>query len=285
MPDRIIQPSHGEVFDELAAEYDRHRPGYPDRLIDRACELAALNPGDRVLEIGCGTGQLTRGLLARHLSVTAIEPGAHLAELARQRLRGVGELEIVEARFEDANLPRPRFQAVLSASAIHWVDPDVSWRRAADALVSGGTLALIQYVGLREPRSAEDQETLLGRMSAIAPEIAAEWPRYRDLETTLEGAHARRKNVSEVWAWLGDCQIARDYAAYLFDDVEIVAVPTPMEHTADELNALLGTLSFCSRISPRQRKALEEANRALYERLGRPVRSSVLACLVTARRV
>lgn len=284
MPDATLQRSYGKAFNQVATEYDRHRPTYPERLIDLACETANLQPGDQVLEIGCGTGQLTHGLLARGLHVTAIEPGDRLAHLARQRLRDMGELELMNARFEDARLPHQHFRAVFCASAIHWVDPDVSWRRAADTLVPDGTLALIQYFGLREPSSADDQQALLQAMTAIAPEIAASWSRYRDLEATLAGVHERRKNISEVWAWLGDYEMAREYAADLFGDVQIAATPMPLEHTAAELNAVLGTMSFWSRLSSEQREAMQNANRALYERLRRPIRSSTVACLVTAQR-
>ena len=284
VPDRTLQRSYGKVFNQVAAAYDRHRPTYPERLIDLACQVAGLERGDQVLEIGCGTGQLTRSLLARGLRVTAIEPGAQLAGLAHQRLQGMGELELVNTRLEDAPLPHEHFRAVFSASAIHWVDPDVSWQRAADALVPDGTLALIQYFGLHEPRSADDQQALLSAMTTIAPEIAASWPRYRDLDNIRAGVRERRENVSDVWAWLGDYELAREYAAHLFDDAQIAAAPTLMEHTAAELNALLGTMSFWSRLSPEQREAMESASRTLYEQLGRPIRSSIVACLVTARR-
>ncbi len=284
MPDGTLQRSCGRVFDQVACQYDRHRPSYPEQLIGRAFELVRLVRGDRVLEIGCGTGQLTRSLLARGLRVTAIEPGAQLAGLARQRLRGTGELQIVNARLEDARFPGEHFRAVFSASAMHWVDPDVGWQQAADALVPGGTLALIQYFGLHEPRSADDQQALLSAMTAIAPEIARSWPRYRELETTLAGAGERRQNVSEVWSWLGSHELAREYASDLFDDVQIAAVPALVEHTAAELNALLGTMSFWSQLSPEQRDAMQSANRTLCEQLGRPIRSSILACVVTARR-
>jgi len=284
VPDGTLQRSYGKVFDQVAAEYDQHRPTYPEQLIDLACQVAGLERGDQVLEIGCGTGQLTRSLLARGLRVTAIEPGAQLAELAQQRLQGTGEVELVNARFEDARLPHEHFRAVFSASAIHWIDPDVGWQRAADALVPDGTLTLIQYFGLHEPRSADDQQALLNAMTAIAPEIAASWPHYRDLETTLAGVRERRDNISEVWAWLGGYEVAREYAAHLFDDAQIAVAPTLMEHTAAELGALLGTMSLWSRLSPEQREATESANRTLYEQLERPIRSSVVACLVTASR-
>lgn len=284
MADGTLQRSCGEVFDQVAAKYDRHRPTYPEQLIETACETASLQHGDEVLEIGCGSGQLTRSLLARGLRVTAVEPGAQLAGLAQQRTQGTGELELLNARFEDAPLPHERFQAVFSASAIHWVDPDVGWQRAADALAPDGTLALIQYLGLDEPRSADDQQALLDAMSAIAPEIGESWPRYRDLKTLLAGVHKRRENISEVWAWLGDYDLAREYVAHLFGDAQIVATPMSMEHTAAKLNSMLGTMSFWARLSREQREAMENANRTMYERLGRPIRSSIVACLLTARR-
>jgi ubiquinone/menaquinone biosynthesis C-methylase UbiE len=284
MPTVANARSCGTVFNDIAGEYDRHRPAYPDSLIDQACAVAGVGPGAPVLEIGCGTGQLTGSLLARGLRVTAVEPGDRLIARARDRLHGLGDVRFVNARLEDVSLQHAHYRAVFCASAIHWVDPDVSWRKAADALVDGGSLALLSYFGLEEPRSASDQQALGAALARIAPEVAADWPAYRDLERTLAGAAARRDNVSEVWAWLGSYALARPYAADLFDEVHLATVPTLLEHTADELNALLGTMSFWARLSTRQRDDLSAENQALYERLGRPIRSSAVACLVVARR-
>jgi SAM-dependent methyltransferase len=284
MPSHAGSRSYGTVFDEVAEDYDRHRPSYPDVLVDAACEAAGIGPGSAVLEIGCGTGQLTRSLLARELRVTAVEPGGQLLARARDQLDGVGDVRFVNARLEDALLPAARYDAVFSASAIHWVDPDVSWRKAAEALVDGGSLALLSYFGLEEPRSTSDRQALGAAIARIAPEVAAEWPAYRNLESTLAGVAARRDNVSEVWAWLGSYALARPYAAGLFDEVHLATVPILLEQTADELNALLGTMSFWARLSDLQRDDLSAENRALYERLGRPIRSSAVACLVVARR-
>ena len=275
---------YGKVFDEIAAEYDRHRPTYPDELIDQACRVAGLKSGDQVLEVGCGSGQLTRSLVARRLHVTALEPGKSLMALARQNLEGAGAVAFVNAQFEDALLPRRQFRAVFSASAFHWVDPEVSWQKVADVLVPGGTLVLVQYFGLEEPRSKQDQEALLAALETVAPDIAADWPAYRDLDATLAGVEHRRANVSAVWAWLGSYDIGQDYAGRLFGDVQVAVMPKLLEHTPDEINAIVRTMSFYARLSPDQRQALEREYGAVYERVGRPVRASAVAALVMARR-
>jgi ubiquinone/menaquinone biosynthesis C-methylase UbiE len=275
---------YGMVFDEIAADYDRYRPTYPDELVDQACQVAGIGSGDHVLEVGCGTGQLTRSLAARGLHVTALEPGQSLIALARQNLDGAGEVDFVNAQFEEALIPRGQFQAVFSASAFHWIDPKVSWQKTADVLAPGGTLALVQYCGLEEPRTKQDQDVVLAAMGKVAPDVAASWPTYRDLDATLAGTEQRRGNVSKVWAWLGSYDIAQDYAAGLFGDVQVAVMPRLVEHTPDELNALVRTMSFYARLSPGQRQALEGEYEAIYERLGRPIRASVVASLVTARR-
>jgi SAM-dependent methyltransferase len=284
MSDGTLARSYGKVFNEVAVEYDRIRPTYPDALVDQACEVAGIGDGDRVLEVGCGTGQLTRSLLARGLRVTALEPGDQLIRVAEENLRDAGDVEFVHARLEDAQLPRESYEAVFAASAIHWVDPDLSWRKIADALAPSGTLALIQYFGLQERRSVDDQEALLSVLRRRASEIAQTWPVYRDLDCTLAGVRERRLNVADAWGWLGSYDVGRDYATDLFEELQLATAPTLIEHTADELNALLGTMSFWARLSPDQRDALVSETHALHERLGRPIRSSTVAVLLTVRR-
>jgi SAM-dependent methyltransferase len=284
MSDGTLARSYGKVFNEVAVEYDRSRPSYPDVLVDRACEVAHVGEDDRVLEVGCGTGQLTRSLLSRGLRVSALEPGDQLIRIAEENLKDAGDVELVHARLEDVQLPRESYEAVFSASAIHWVDPDLSWRKIAAALAPGGTLALIQYFGLKEQRSVDDQEALLSAIRRHAPELAATWPTYRDLDSTIAGVHERRRNIADAWAWLGGHDIGRDYAADLFEDLQLATVPTLVEHSAEELNALLGTMSFWAALSPEQRDAVRDENHALQKRLGRPIRASTLAALVTARR-
>jgi ubiquinone/menaquinone biosynthesis C-methylase UbiE len=275
---------YGRVFDEVAAEYDRHRPAYPDELIDQACRAARIGSGDAVLEVGCGSGQLTRSLAGRGLRVTALEPGASLMSLARQNLKSAAEVEFVNARFEDARLPRERFRAVFSASAFHWVDPETSWQRAADVLVPGGTLALVQYFGMEEARSKPDQDAALAAIRTVAPDVAASWPAYRDLDATLAGIERHRDNISQAWSWLGSYDIGREYASRLFGDVQVAVMPKLSEYKPDKISALVRTLSFYARLSPDQRLALDHEYEAIYQRLGRPIRASTIVVLLTAQR-
>src|SRR5690348_13109872 len=100
---------------------------------------------------------------------------------------------------------RPRFTGLT---------PEVSWQKAADVLVPGGTLALVQYCGLEEPRSQQDQQAALAAIRKVAPDIADNWPAYRDLDATLAGMEQRRGNVSQVWAWFGSYDIGQDYASH-----------------------------------------------------------------------
>ncbi|MGO9079189.1 MAG: class I SAM-dependent methyltransferase [Streptosporangiaceae bacterium] len=275
---------YGRVFDEIAAEYDRHRPAYPDELVDQACRVAGIGSGDLVLEVGCGSGQLTRSLAGRGLRVTALDPGANLLSLARQNLEGAGDVGFVNAQFEDAQLPRERFRAVFSASAFHWADPEVSWQRAADVLVPGGTLALLQYFGMEEARSKEDQDAALAAIRKVAPDVAASWPAYRDLDATLAGIERRRGNISQAWSWLGSHDIGREHAGRLFGDVQAAVMPKLSEHTPDEVGALVRTMSFYARLSPDQCQALDREHEAIYQRFGRPILASTIAVLLTARR-
>lgn len=133
------------TFDEVAALYHRVRPRYPDDLFDIIGALPGLAAGSRVLEIGAGTGIATRPLLERGFDVTAIEPGAALADVARTELAGYPHVRVIETRFEDWPLPTDSFEVAFSATAFHWIDRRTRVDKAAAALKTGGYLAIASY--------------------------------------------------------------------------------------------------------------------------------------------
>ncbi|HEX6608118.1 MAG TPA: methyltransferase [Chloroflexia bacterium] len=114
----------------------------PLDLIREVTQVAGLAPGARVLEIGAGTGQLTAALRALRLRVVALEPGAHMRNLLRARFPSDANLNVQAGFFEDYRVGGA-FDAIAAANAFHWLDPAVSYHKAADLLVGNGALVLI----------------------------------------------------------------------------------------------------------------------------------------------
>jgi SAM-dependent methyltransferase len=131
------------TFNETAELYDRARPDYPGELIDDLMTLAEIGPRSRVLEIGAGTGKATVPVAERGCAIVAVELGADMAAVARRKLARFPSVTVVVSPFEGWPLPPQAFDAVLSATAWHWIDPAVRGVKAATALRPGGALALI----------------------------------------------------------------------------------------------------------------------------------------------
>ena len=147
---KIPAPLAGSERDRLrqtfgidAELYDRMRPNYPAEMFEDLAEIAGIGPGCRVLEIGPGTGQATLPLARRGCELIGVELSPRLAEVARRKTARFADVSIEVAAFEYWPLPAEPFDVVVSASAFHWIDPDVRVTKAADALRPGGVLATI----------------------------------------------------------------------------------------------------------------------------------------------
>jgi ubiquinone/menaquinone biosynthesis C-methylase UbiE len=132
------------TFDDAAELYDRARPGYPEALYDDLLALAGLRAGDRVLEIGPGTGKATVRLAERGLDVTAVELGEALAAVLRRNLGPYPNVRVVHADVEAWEPERAEFDAVLGFTAFHWLDPATKYERCARLLCDSGSLAVVE---------------------------------------------------------------------------------------------------------------------------------------------
>jgi SAM-dependent methyltransferase len=130
-------------FDADAQAYDRTRPVCPDALFDDLVRAAGLGPGDRVIEIGCGTGQATVPLAERGLAVTAVELGVALADLARRKTARFPGVSVATSSFEDwQDTDSAPVRAVAVFNALHWIDPELRYAKPAAILAPGGAMAV-----------------------------------------------------------------------------------------------------------------------------------------------
>lgn len=129
-----IEPARS--FDRAAIEYERARPGYPAALLD----LLPLDPTAEVLDLGAGTGKLTRVLVGRYRQVIAVEPLGRMRAILEQL---VPSAESRVGTAETIPLPDAFVDGVFAAQAFHWFANDDAVGEIARVLRPGGVLALI----------------------------------------------------------------------------------------------------------------------------------------------
>ncbi len=131
------------LFDGVAELYEASRLGYPSDIVEFAVATAAVGAGGEVLEVGCGTGQLTESLACYGFRLTAIDIGPSMVAAARRRLDGPA-LSFQVSSFEDFAAASASFDLIVSGTAFHWVDPEVRFRKPARLLRPGGWLVLLE---------------------------------------------------------------------------------------------------------------------------------------------
>ena len=129
------------TFDSVAAAYADARPTYPAEVFDALVGATGIGPDSLLLEVGCGPGTATLPLAELGCRIVAVELGAALAAEARRRLAAYPRVSVVTASFETYPPGEGTFDLVFAATAWHWVDPDVRYRRAHEVLRPGGHLA------------------------------------------------------------------------------------------------------------------------------------------------
>jgi SAM-dependent methyltransferase len=271
----------GLRFDQVADVYDRVRPRYPDELFDDVATMTGAPPGARVLEVGCGPGQATRGLLARGWHVHAVEPGEAMAGRARANFAG-RPFTIDLARFDDWDPRGATFDMLFSATAYHWVDPAVRWRRAAEVLEPGGAIALATNRTVAGGQFDDVYAASADLHAKYAPEIDFGLP--APAAEILAEVHAARHDIGALWS-SAETKSGESLAGGLFTPPEVRGYEWTVGYDTADAVGLLSTYSIYLRV-PRERRAKLLAGIAdiVAGEFGGTVTRRYLAVLAVAKR-
>jgi SAM-dependent methyltransferase len=139
-------------FGKTSSDYAKHRIGFPDRFFERLFKDGIAAVGDRVLDLGTGTGTIARGFAKRGCLVTALDRSDALLEQARVLAHEAGaDIRFVLARAEETCLPSATFDAVIAGQCWHWFDRPRAALEARRLLVPAGRLAIAHFDWLPLP--------------------------------------------------------------------------------------------------------------------------------------
>jgi SAM-dependent methyltransferase len=284
LPASLTDPRRraGAVFDAVADLYDKARPRYPRQAVDDLARRASLSPGSRVLEVGCGTGQLTADLAAIGCALRCLEPGVKLAALARRNLAGASTVEVVVTTFEAAEEPPGAYDAVVSATAFHWVDPTVGFPKAATLLADHGTLALLtnsHAAGGSQQRLREPVSELHRR---LAPEVGSfRFPSVAGIEERASG----HRDIATLWAAVDRRFEDPPRLDLLFEPPVVSTYPWLASYDRPGYLAMLASQSSYALMDQKRRDELLAAiGELIDEQLEGRVTKQYVTVLATARR-
>jgi SAM-dependent methyltransferase len=237
-------------FGSVAADYDRYRPAPPPQALDW------LIPPDAtaVLDLAAGTGTVTRLLIGRAARVVAVEPDERMRAVLAARCP---EAEVLEGRGEGIPLPEASVDAVVIASAWHWLDPDRAVPEIVRVLRPGGALGVIwvsrdsrvdwaaEFNGLM--REAREADRAPDGAAADGPAADAPGP---------NGSRKERRRRREITVPPGSPM----------SPVEEHTVEYSLPMTKDDLFGLLGTYSGVITLDPAKRADFSQRARDFLDR-------------------
>lgn len=132
-------------FDQNAAIYDASRPDYPLKTYEIIAQNLDKDSYDNWLEIGAGNGAASGQILdeLKPRKLVLLEPGENFIEILERKLAEFDNVEIIQGTFEDFKFDE-KFDAILAATAWHWLDTKTKYSRVAELLKPDGRLIIFR---------------------------------------------------------------------------------------------------------------------------------------------
>lgn len=164
---------HALSFGRAAARYDQARPTYPAEVAAWAVGPAAGPDRGTVVDVGAGTGLLTRVLEPWVRRVVPVEPDPQMRDHLARATPGVTPLD---GSAEHIPLPDGYADAVISGQAYHWFDPERAHAEAARVLRRGGYLAAVWNLRDTDVPWVSELDTLVDEKDRADTRSRREWP-------------------------------------------------------------------------------------------------------------
>lgn len=228
------------IFDQAASDYEETRPGYPKELIQDIITISNIPKNGLILEIGCGTGQATVPFAEQGYSMTCLDIGGELIAKAAQKCISYPNVKFEASSFENWNITEAIYDLVISATAFHWIPPEIGYPKAAHALKDTGYLALFwnfhptPYTGFFQI------------VQSIYQDIVPEWKPASSNQSLTERIELTRLDIAKFG---------------LFESVKVHQYPWERYYNTQSYLRLLNTYS--------DHRQLEESRKLrLFERIG-----------------
>ncbi|HVU89981.1 MAG TPA: methyltransferase domain-containing protein [Pirellulales bacterium] len=152
-------------FGRTSADYARYRAGFPQEFFDRLRRFDIGLPGQRLLDLGAGTGAIARAMAAAGCHATALDPARPQLQEARRLAEDAGlALETIVAKAEGVPLVDATFDVVTAGQCWHWFDRARVAAEVRRLLVDGGALVIAHFDWLPLPGNVvEATERLIER--------------------------------------------------------------------------------------------------------------------------
>lgn len=150
-------------FGKTASDYATHRAGFPAALFERLMTFGIGQAGQRLLDLGAGTGSLGRGFARAGCQVTGLDPSEALTTEAQRLDREAGVvIDYVTAHAEDTGLADAAFDVVTAGQCWHWFERPRAAAEIRRLLVPGGALVIAHFDWIPLPGNvAEATEQLI----------------------------------------------------------------------------------------------------------------------------